>query len=76
MDTFKLNQKIRITNQEHPLAGLTGIVVRPRISDPAAWVRIDQDFPLEHHPFINPTDPRHQHILLDPQDCEPNTMEN
>jgi len=79
---FRLGQAVRVLAEvdclapppnsaaQRELAGTTGTVVRLRIRDDAAWVRMDCELPDSLRSF--PADDergRGNHILLWPQEC-------
>lgn len=75
MDSFQNNQKIIVTDAEHPCHGKTGTVVRLRRADDAAWVRMDEDLPMDLRSFPA-DDERRNHIMLWPEDCEVHHQES
>lgn len=74
MREFRDNQRVLVTDTDHPLVGMFGTVARLRRCDECAWVRMDSR-PLgakECFPFLA-DDPsgRGTHTLLHPDQCEP-----
>ena len=82
MRAFQLGQMVRVladvdclapppsSAAQLALAGKTGTVVRLRVADEAAWVRMDCDLPAALRSF--PADDEHgrgRHIMLWPQEC-------
>lgn len=78
MKQFKDNQRVRfIVSKYEPssvreewLPGKIGTVVRLRMSDDGAWVRMDDAIPDEIASFPA-SDKRRNHVLLYPHECEP-----
>lgn len=65
---FKRGMRVRIANPAHPLFGEVGTVVRPRMQDRGAWVRMDKD--VGRLASFSPDDARHNDVLLFPDDAE------
>jgi hypothetical protein len=75
MERFKFNQRVRIVSQDglserEQLIGKLGTVVRCRYGDNGAWINMDD--PLDEKLTSFPArDPRRNHILMYPEECEP-----
>lgn len=69
MKRFRLGQRVRVTAQECALCGKVGTVERLRRSDNGAWVTMDEALDDDMRVFPA-TDPRADHILLYPTECE------
>lgn len=69
MRNFLDNQRVSVTDPEHPMHGMSGTVVRLRRLDVGAWVNMDRDLPIDLRTF-GATDPRRNHALLYPQECK------
>jgi hypothetical protein len=67
MTKFADFQRVRIIAPEHQLRGKVGKVVRLRRADEGAWVRMDDDLPVELRRF---SDDRKNDLLLFPEECE------
>lgn len=74
MKQFKNGQRVVVTDKSHELHGVQGVVVRLRMSDDAAWVRMDER-PIKAaqlFPFGNDdNDSRQNHAMLWPNGCSP-----
>jgi len=70
MTRFTIQQRVTVTGPAHHLTGMSGIVVRLRHADNAAWVEMDTDLPAEFRAFPN-SDSRARHALLYPDECSP-----
>lgn len=76
MKRFENEQRIVVTKDDHPLKGLSGIVVRLRISDRGAWVDMGSKARERDYPFAFPSDDhagRGNDVLLLPEWCEVHT---
>jgi hypothetical protein len=75
MKQFTDGQRIRVveteTEEASVLEGETGVVVRLRMGDSGAWVKMDNDLPDNLRSFSK-DDVRANHILLYPEECEAN----
>lgn len=61
----------RVTVKEGPLEGVQGTVVRLRISDDGAWVKMDKRIESNHDLFPFPAgDSRSHNTMLYPEDCQ------
>ncbi len=72
MTRFHNYQKVKVVAPEEwnqPVNGMTGIVVKLRRSDDAAWVKMDCDLPVELQSFP-PGDERHRDLKLYPDECQ------
>jgi hypothetical protein len=63
------NERVRVKTIGG-LIGETGTVVRLRKSDHGAWVKMDKPLPLDLASYRDDRDPRRDHVLLYPADCE------
>jgi hypothetical protein len=79
MNIFKLGQRVRVrpdlNYSKEPenewddwLLGRTGTVVRCRIADSGAWVKMDEPIPEKIAKFPKDDD-RRNHVLLYPTEC-------
>ena len=68
---FQQSQRVTIACADYgELAGESGTVVRLRLADDGAWVKMDVDLPAEYRAF--PADDAHgrgRHLLLYPEQC-------
>lgn len=74
MKGFKNGGRIVVTNKQHELYGIKGTVVRLRMSDDAAWVRMDErpSGAAQLFPFgSNDADARQNNAMLWPDECSP-----
>ena len=69
MNRLANGQRIRVTDPEHPLRGVSGTVGRARRADSGCWVTMDEDLPAELRVFPA-TDDRARHTILYPDQCE------
>lgn len=70
MKDFKRGQRVKVWDKEHPLFGIAGEVVRLRIADDGAWVKMDE-IPADVTRYF-PADDEHgrgNHFLLYPDEC-------
>lgn len=70
MREFRANQRVKVTDPGLVLHGKTGRVVRLRIGDDCAWVRMDDPIPDDITSFPA-GDARHNDVLLVPCECSP-----
>jgi hypothetical protein len=68
MKKFRLGIRIVVNNPDHILFGHFGVIVRIRFSDDGAWTDMDKLEP-KFRKFPD-GDPRQNHYLLYPEDCE------
>ncbi|MDZ4250899.1 MAG: hypothetical protein U0990_12555 [Candidatus Nanopelagicales bacterium] len=68
MRNFTDGQTVKVADTEHPLVGKAGTVVRRRMADDGAWVRMVDDIPTSMRQF---SDERKNNVLLYPYQCEP-----
>lgn len=69
---FQNRQRVRLVKpdaERRGLEGWTGIVVRLRRADDAAWVQMDRDLPSNLASFPS-DDSRARHIMLWPDECK------
>ncbi len=68
---MKQGQRVIVTDPDHPMHGVSGVVRRKRMADQGAWVEMDQEPPDSVRAF--PSDDeggRGRHILLYPDQCK------
>jgi hypothetical protein len=74
MKRFHNRQRVQIVTPLHPertdLKGMTGTVVRLRRCDDLAWIAMDAPL-LDIFRCFPSGDPRADHIVCDPRECEP-----
>lgn len=69
MRNFSNGQRIKVNLPHDRMHGKVGTVVRLRMGDNGAWVKMDDELPEELRSF--PVgDSRDHHLLLYPEDCE------
>jgi hypothetical protein len=61
-------EMVEADDQQEPLMGKRGHVVRLRMADSGAWVEMDEDLPEDLQSFVA-GDSRHRHIRLYPDQC-------
>ena len=66
MIRFHNNQRVTVVDGDD--AGKTGTVVRLRMSDDGAWVKLDSE---PAHPRFPADDSRHCDVMLYPEQAEP-----
>lgn len=74
MKRFFNGERVIVTSVKHELHGIAGTVARLRMSDNAAWVRMDErpSGATILFPFGNDDgDPRQNHAMLWPSECAP-----
>jgi len=72
MERFSKGQRVKIVAGEYAtsMEGRAGSVHRLRKGDTGAWVEMDLEVPSEHRKFPA-GDARANHLLLFPEECEP-----
>jgi len=68
MTRFENAQWVVVNEVGHPLVGRSGVVVRLRRADDAAWVRMDDPIPSALARFLD-GDPRRNDVMLYPDQC-------
>jgi len=61
-------KRIQVTSGLESIIGFCGTVVRVRLADDGAWVRMDKDLPQELWAFP-PDDHRHRDVIIYPDEC-------
>jgi len=69
MRTFRYNQRITITDAQHPLRSQHGTVRKLQISSKRAWVAMEVELPEALRSFPA-GDTRQRWLLLEPGQCE------
>ena len=69
MKAFKDGEIVIVSDKEHPLHGIAGKVVRRRMGDDGAWVKM-QSIPEGVERSFPVGDSRENHFLLYPEECE------
>jgi len=70
MKYFHNKDRVRVAEIGNPLHGKFGTVVRLLERDDSAWVRMDEDLPMELLSFPDSSDERYRDIVLWPDQCE------